>query len=123
MEHKSLYETLGKHEGLRKVVNKMFDLMLFDENVKHYYDKVTDMNKLKELYTDFLSRLFGGPELYQGKNIKEIHAPFKLSEKDFNVFTIHLMEAMKQLSVPDKNAHDASLLVEGVKKQIISSTI
>ncbi len=71
-ETKTLYERLGGHDAIKSVVDKFYVYMLDDNRVKEFF-KNTDMNKQRKSQTDFISMAVGGPNNYQGLDMKKAH--------------------------------------------------
>lgn len=71
-ETKTLYERLGGHDAIKSVVDKFYVYMLDDNRVKEFF-KNTDMNKQRKSQTDFISMATGGPNNYQGLDMKKAH--------------------------------------------------
>lgn len=71
-ETKTLYERLGGQDAIKSVVDKFYVYMLDDNRVKEFF-KNTDMNKQRKSQTDFITMATGGPNNYQGLDMKKAH--------------------------------------------------
>lgn len=79
-EQKSLYERLGGAPAIKSVVDKFYVYMLSDPDVKDFFAN-TDMNKQRQRQTDFITLATGGPNNYQGLDMKKAHEKFKIGHK------------------------------------------
>lgn len=76
------------------VVDKFYDGILADEKTAHFF-KGTDMTKQRKSQKDFITMAVGGPNHYEGKDMKEAHAKFKITKTDLDNVWSHLEEALK----------------------------
>ncbi len=113
MEQKSLYEKFGGHDGIGAVVDTFYDYMMADDEVNYFFSE-TNMKKQRQHQTNFISFVLGGPQKYDGKNMRDAHAHMKLTDKEFNIVAKHLTEALKKHGVGDED-------IEGVMK-IVATT-
>lgn len=68
----SLYERLGGEEGIARVVDTFYDMVLADPRVAHFFAN-TDMAKQRRHQTLFLTFATGGPNKYTGRSMREAH--------------------------------------------------
>jgi hemoglobin len=79
----SLYERLGQSETIIAVVHKFYDIMLQDPRVSHYFAN-TDMDKQKSRQIAFITLVTGGPNLYQGTDMKTAHCKHSIGHLEFD---------------------------------------
>ena len=65
----TLYEKLGGEGPVSAVVDKFYDFMLEDDRVSAFF-KNTDMAKQRESQKQFITLVTGGPNNYEGKDMK-----------------------------------------------------
>jgi hemoglobin len=88
----TLYERLGRRDGIRSVVDDFYDTLLSDEELGRFFeDADADIERLRRTQTDFLCEAAGGPETYDAAPVRDAHAdvPFEPS---------HIQRAVKILS-------------------------
>lgn len=68
-ENKTLYERLGECAAIKSVVDRFYVYMLDDKRVKEFF-KNTDMIKQRKNQTEFITIVTGGPNNYEGLDIK-----------------------------------------------------
>ena len=76
-ENKTLYERLGGEGAIKSVVDKFYVYMLDDARVKEFF-KNTDMNKQRKRQADFITMVTGGPNKYDGMDMKKAHDNMKI---------------------------------------------
>ena len=88
----TLYERLGKRDGIRAVVDDFYDALLNDEELARFFENSdADIERLRRTQTDFLCEAAGGPETYDAAPVREAHTdvPFEPS---------HIQRAVEILS-------------------------
>lgn len=68
----SLYARLGGEPAIGAVVDKFYDFMMVDPRVLDFF-KNTDMEKQRSRQKQFITLVTGGPNKYEGKDMKEAH--------------------------------------------------
>ncbi len=91
---KTLFEKYGGFDGIAGVVKIFYDLVLADETVSHFFKEV-NMNKQRQHQTNFISFCLGGPNKYNGRNMREAHAHLNLKEEHFAAIAKHLTQALR----------------------------
>ncbi|WP_028775478.1 group I truncated hemoglobin [Shimazuella kribbensis] len=101
MSTQSLFEELGGKETIALVVDRFYEKMLTDEELKHFFD-FTDMKKQRAHLTAFVSFAIGSQEAYKGKSMKEAHAHLHIQTKHFEKTAGHLVATLQELNVPQE---------------------
>jgi len=101
----SLDAAIGGQEVLESVVRDFYQMVLYDEQLCDYFDE-TDMESLRTHQTEFLSMVMGGPVDYSGREMREAHAEFDISEADFVVLVDYLERALTQNGVSETQTAD-----------------
>ena len=97
----SLFERLGGAPALDLVVDKFYEFMLVDPTVNHYF-KNTDMVKQHKRQKQFLTMAFGGPNEYEGVDMKKAHAKFPIRKVEFDATWTNLLKALKHFKVSEE---------------------
>ena len=117
----SLYERLGGYDAIEAVATELLTRLQEDPQLGHYWAHLTNGRLLrqKQLLVDFLCASAGGPQPYQGRDIKKAHTGLRISESDWNVFLHHAGKALERYEVPEAEQRDIVALVQGLKKDIV----
>jgi hemoglobin len=97
----TLFKELGGKETIALVVDRFYEKMLADEELKHFFD-FTDMKKQRAHLTAFVSFAIGSQEAYKGKSMKEAHAHLHIESKHFEKTAGHLVATLQELNVPQE---------------------
>lgn len=69
--------------------------------VVNYFFENTDMNKQRERQKQFITLVVGGPNKYEGVDMKKAHEKFKIGIKEFDATWNHLCESLHFFKVPE----------------------
>jgi hemoglobin len=105
-EQKTAYELIGGEEGVRKLVNRFYDLM----------DELQEVKVLREMHAKslkgsreklflFLSGWLGGPDLYVQQyghpRLKARHMPFSIGVTERDQWMLCMNRAMEEVGVDE----------------------
>jgi hemoglobin len=96
-----LYERLGGGAAIKSVVDKFYVYMLDDKRVNEFF-KNTDMNKQRKRQTDFITMVTGGPNNYEGVDMKKAHEKFKIGKFEFDATWENLTKSLRDHHVDEK---------------------
>ena len=84
MSEATLYERLGGEEGIRAIVNDVVANHHVNPAVKARFDNASKTDaELADLVVDFIGAGTGGPQEYQGMDMREAHRGMNVSEAEF----------------------------------------
>lgn len=106
---KSLYDRLGGNAAITEVVEKFVARVAKDTRINKFFAK-TDIPKFKLRLIQQLGQATGGPEVYEGKSMKEVHENMKVSTADFTALVEDLTLTLNEMSVPQ--AEQSELLAK-----------
>ncbi len=98
----SLFEQLGGEPAIDAAVDIFYRKVLADDSISHFFDD-TDMEDQRAKQKSFLTMVFGGPNTYTGKDLREAHAPLieqGLDDSHFDAVAVHLQATLEELNVP-----------------------
>lgn len=97
----TLFAQLGGKAAVAAVVEKFYEKVLADPDLKHFFAK-TNMTWLKLRQTQFMVQALGGPAEYKGKPMKAAHEKMLIEPRHFDRVTTHLAVSLSELGVaPD----------------------
>ena len=118
----SLFERIGGNTAVKATVIKMYDKILDDPLLAPFFDDI-DVDKLRLSQTAFVTYAFGGPNHYNGKNLRGAHqsaVAHGLSDQHFNAVAAHLKAAMEELNVPTDLIAEALAIVGSTRKDVLN---
>ncbi len=106
----SLYERLGRREGITLVVTDFLANASASPRIGARFKALppAQVEKVKTNISDFICDAAGGPCSYLGRPLKEVHAPMKLTQADWDACVDALSRAAEKNGV---SAQDRSALL------------
>ena len=95
----TLYQDLGDHAGLVRIVDAATSVWLKDPRVGPTFDN-TNIDRFKRLLVDQLCQLTGGGCTYGGRDMHKAHKGLHLDSAQFNALAEDLQIAMARLDIP-----------------------
>lgn len=105
----TLYEKIGGDDAIGAAVDGFYARMLDDPQMADWFDGV-DLGSLKAHQRAFLAVGLGGPELYDGRSMRNAHAGLGITDQIYTRTVGHLAAALTELGV------EASVLAQIVRR-------
>ncbi len=121
----SLYERLGRREGIRKLMSAAIDSLHGNEQLNRQNPKIAAVNarlnpeELKEKVTDFICKVSGGPCVYRGRTMPASHSHLDVSEADWKLFIDETVKVMNRERIGVSEQTDLLALLESFKPEIV----
>lgn len=96
----TLFDKYGGFDTFSAVVTSFYQKVLGSDQVAHYFSGVK-MERLIRHQTNFLSKVLGGPDRYEGRDLKTVHASLNITAPDFNEVADLLEETLVEASVEE----------------------
>jgi len=90
----SIYERHGGFATVRKVVSDFYDRALSSPVLEPFFAN-TDMRRLIDHQTKFVSFLLGGPASYNDDHLERIHANMGITLPAFDEMVLTLLETLE----------------------------
>ncbi|KRX07637.1 Globin-like protein [Pseudocohnilembus persalinus] len=100
-------------------VEKFYVKVLADPVVNDFF-KSTDMAKQKRQQQTFLTHVLGGPNNYNGKDMRTAHEHLGIREEHFNAIATHLQNTLLELGVDKGLVNEIIAVVATTKKDILN---
>ena len=117
----TLYDRLGGLAAVDAAVDIFYRKVLSDTLVSHFFDS-TDMDEQRTKQKAFLTMVFGGPEEYTGKDMREAHAPLVeqgLNDSHFDSVAGHLEATLKELEVAEDLIGEVMTIAGGTRDDVL----
>ena len=114
----SLYEILGGKDTLSEVVDELYQRILADDRIAHYFAH-TDMNRQRRHLAAFMAVALGGPSAYSGRGMSQAHAGLNLTSADFGAVAGHLVGTLEMFKVPQHYIDTVVGTVAGLEGDIV----
>lgn len=100
----SIYEEIGSQKALIAVVDDFYDRVLADPELAVFF-KGTNMSRLKGMQVEFFAAALGGPDVYRGRSMKDVHRGRGIGQRHFDLVATHLNEALSGAGVPPETVN------------------
>jgi hemoglobin len=127
MSSKTLYDRLGGEPAITKVVDDFVGMAASDPKV-NFARKGTPMEwnasaenvaMLKKHLVQFIATAAGGPQKYEGRDMKSAHKGMGISDVEFTAIAADLVAALDKNGVPQKEKDELMAVVATTKNDIV----
>ncbi|MCB0333686.1 MAG: group 1 truncated hemoglobin [Bdellovibrionales bacterium] len=117
----SIFEQIGGEAAVNAAVDIFYRRVLSDDSISRFFEGV-DMDEQRNKQKSFLTMVFGGPNNYTGKDMREAHARLVedgLNEDHFNAVAGHLQATLEELNVPGELTDQVMALAASTKDDVL----
>ena len=115
-----LYKRIGGDAAIRAAVDRFYERVLADPSLSHFFNGA-GMSRLKAHQFAFLSQALGGPKQYSGSSMNEAHARLAIEQHHFDSVAVHLVEALRELGVPEDIVGEVATAITPLSSQIVNT--
>ncbi len=115
----SLYEKIGGEAAVNAAVDLFYKKVLVDARISEFFDTV-DMEAQHTKQKAFLTMVFGGPNSYTGKDMREAHKHMSLTEEHFTAVAENLVATLKELGVAEEDINSIVEIALSVKDDVLN---
>lgn len=120
----TLYEQLGKREGISKIVKDAIETHMNNPKVSARFLPLKDKPEYLEVITqhsiDFFSAGSGGPEVYKGKDMVTAHTGMNISSGEYMEVVDDIFVALDKNSIGEETKKEVLSILWSLKGMIIS---
>ncbi len=120
-EKPSIYERIGGEAGIASMVDSFYEKVVADPELAPYFVHVP-IDKLRRMQREFFGAAVGGPIVYSGRPLSEAHHSLAISRREFQRFTEHLIETLKEKGVDEQDVSEIIAHVNLYADEITQST-
>jgi hemoglobin len=117
----TLFERLGGQNAVNTAVDIFYRKMLTDDRVSHFFDDV-DMEQQILKQKGFLTMVFGGPNNYSGKSMREGHRHLikrGLNDSHVDIVIEHLGATLHELGANEKDIQEVAAIANSVRDDVL----
>ena len=104
-KEQTLYERIGGEEGIADMVGTFYEKVLADPVLASYFKDVP-MDRQQRMQRQFFGAATGGPGVYGGRPLAEVHKHLGISRHEFRRFTEILIETMEKHDIDQQDVLD-----------------
>jgi len=115
----SLYERLGRQEGITRIVHDVMDAHLNNPVIAPRFQAATDLDHAKEMAVQFFCAGCGGPECYTGRDLVVAHRGMNISEQEYMAAMDDILGALEKNGVDPGTRGEVTAVLYALKGQVI----
>lgn len=115
----NIYDAIGGEPALVAVVDDFYVRVLADPQLSGFFAGA-NMPKLKGRQVEFFAAVLGGPDVYQGADMRQVHLGRGISQADFDKVALHLTTALAAAGVPTETIAQIAQAVTPLAGDIVS---
>ena len=115
----TLYEKLGGLPAITSVVDKFYDYMLVDPITAPFFTK-TDMVKQRARQTQFITLVTGGPNIYEGGDMRTAHKNMAITNEVFDETWENLLKSLNDHKVPQNLIDELKVVFYSVIEDVVN---
>jgi len=118
----SLYERIGGQPAVDKAVEVFYRKVLGDERINDFFDGV-DMEQQINKQKGFLTMVFGGPNEYTGKDMREGHKHLVergLNDSHVDAVIEQLGATLQELGVSPEDIQEVADIANSVRNDVLN---
>ena len=119
MSTPTLYERLGRADGIKRIVRDTIANHLANPLIKSRYGGVKDLDRLHRVSTEFFCAGAGGPETYTGRDVLETHKGMNVSEQELVAAIDDIVAALDKNGIDAQTKSDVVGILYSLKSQVV----
>jgi hemoglobin len=120
----SLFERLGKEEGIASIVDGIFEVHMQNPVVNRVFlplkKNPEHLAQAKKNIRDFLSSGTGGKAIYSGKDLPSAHKGMKITEKEFLSAIDDIMLVLNNHKIDEQSKKDMLYTLYSLKDLVLN---
>lgn len=114
----TLYERLGGTPGITKIADDLVELHLVNPRIAPRF-VASDVVKLKDGAAKFFIAGTGGPNQYQGKDMRGAHKGMNIDDAEFNAVLNDALEALEMNKVGQREKEEVLYILYSLRKEVV----
>ncbi len=118
----TLYERIGGAAAVDQAVDIFYRKVLADDRIKDFFDDV-DMDRQIAKQKGFLTMVFGGPNEYTGKDMREGHKHLVargLNDSHVDAVIELLGGTLQELGVAEADIQEVAVIANSVRDDVLN---
>ena len=114
----SLYERLGRRDGIARITRTLIDNHLANPLVNTRY-AASDLPKVEQRVIEFFCAGAGGPEAYTGKDMVTTHKGMNVNEQEFVAVIDDAMAALAAHDIEPATRNEVLGILWSLKSEVV----
>jgi hemoglobin len=99
---KSIYDQLGGFSNVRKIVIEFYNRVLDEEELSPYFAE-TNMERMIDHQTKFISMILGGPASFSDTHLKNVHINLSITNDHFELIKEVIIETLEDFDLDEEH--------------------
>lgn len=118
-ETASLYDRLGRFDGISRIVHDVVDAHLANPLVAPRFQAAKDMDRLRKMATEFFCAGCGGPEPYTGRDLLATHTGMNINEQEYIAVMDDILGTLEKHAIDAGTRGEVAAILYSLKGQVI----
>jgi hemoglobin len=114
----TLYERLGGGEKFRAIMSELIDAHLQNPAIRTRFEQF-DPEKMKAGAFQFFAQAVGGPEVYEGRGIRETHRGMNVNEQEFVAAADDVLLVLQKHGVGEREQQEILAALFAMKSEVL----
>ena len=119
MDKQTVFETIGGDAKVEKIVDILYDKVLADNLLKHFFTG-KNMDFQKKHMKNFIRLATGGFDNYTGRTIKDAHKKLDIGEHHFNQIEKLSIETFREISIGELAIKNCVEVIEKQRNHVLN---
>lgn len=115
----SLYDRLGRFEGITKIVHDVIEAHLVNPVVGPRFRVAKNLDHTKKVAAEFFCAGCGGPEAYTGRDLLEAHKGMNISEQEYVAVMDDILGALEKNDIDSATRGEVTAILYSMKDKVI----
>jgi hemoglobin len=117
----SIFETIGGDSVFAEAVDEFYRKLLSDPVIAVFFES-TDTARLTTHQRMFLTAALGGPDAYEGRDMRAAHAHLQITDADFEKYLEFLAETLAEHGATPAHVAEVLEALTPLRAEIVSAT-
>jgi len=114
----TLFERLGCEQGIRKISNDVVDLHAQNPTISARFAS-SDLAILKDTVSKFFISGSGGPQIYDGKDMRTAHQHMNISDNEYMAAVDDVMAALTMSDIGDREKGEILYIFYSLRPEVV----
>ena len=115
----SLYDRLGRFDGITRIVDDVMDAHLANPAIRTRFEASKDLDHAKKMAVEFFCAGCGGPECYSGRDLVVAHKGMNISEQEYMAAMDDILAALEKNDIDPATRGEVTAVLYSLKGQVI----
>jgi truncated hemoglobin YjbI len=113
-----LFRKLGGLEGIIKFTDRLYDVIAVDNRIRKFFSG-SNYEAIRRGQRAYITGLVGGPKLFTGRSMEEIHRNLGIDDYYFDCFLQDAEKALSWMGFEDSIADQVIIQLESVRASVL----